>query len=172
MTPSGEEDEEKEPEEDEVEVEVEETPRSWESLRESLHKTVDDALREFGHMKGRGRHFRHAMAGEMHRIRHQIADAFRGAAGAVPFDINGLKKELRGRANTVMTRVKDEDLERLDLLVDAGLFESRSECAAFLIHAGLDARSDLVDKVQNTAKKIAKLKEQLQQDLSGDGENA
>lgn len=156
---------------EEVDVEVE-ARGSLESLRESVHKIVDDALREVSQVKGRGRHVGHAMAGEMHRIRRTIRGAFRDAAGAAAIDIRGMKEGLRGRTNTVMTRVKDDDLERLDLLVDAGLFESRSECAAFLIHVGLDARRDLVDKVHDTAKRISELKEQLRQELTGESEKA
>ncbi len=156
---------------EEVEAEVE-TPRSLESLRESIHKMVDDALHEVSHVKGKGRYLGHIMAGEMQRLHRSIRAAFRDAAGAAAIDIRGLKEGLRGRTNTVMTRVKDEDLEMLDLLVDAGLFESRSECAAFLIRVGLDARRDLVDKVHDTAKKISELKEQLRTELTGESKNA
>lgn len=169
MTPTEDEGEKDEAEEADVEAEA---PRSLESLRESIYRAVDEALREAGQVGGRGRHIGHAMAGEMHRIRRTIRDAFRDAAGAAAIDIRSLKEGLRGRTNTVMTRVKDDDLNRLDLLVDAGLFESRSECAAFLIHVGLDARRDLVDKVHDTAKRISELKEQLRRELSGDGEDA
>ncbi len=80
-------------------------------------------------------------------------------------DLDSLKGELKGRGNVVMTRVTDEDLEVLDTLVQAGLFDSRSECAAFLIHEGIENREDLVKKVDETAKKIAKLKDELRKDL-------
>ncbi len=169
MTPRN--DEESEDESDEEEIK-DETPKSLESMRVSIHRMVDDALREASELRGKGRNFRLALGGEMGRIRRHIRGAFRDAAGAAMIDLHGMREGLRGRTNTLMTRVKDEDLERLDLLVDAGLFESRSECAAFLIHVGLDARRDLVDKVHDTAKRIAELKDQLKRELSGEGENA
>jgi hypothetical protein len=73
---------------------------------------------------------------------------------------------MKNRSNVVMTRVNDDDLEIIDLLVDSGAFESRSVCAAFLIHEGIEARKDVVGKVKETVKQIRDLKKKIKKDLS------
>jgi len=81
-------------------------------------------------------------------------------------DLHAIHDALKGRGNIVMTRVADEDLTSVDLLVEAGLFASRSECAAFLIRQGLEARKDLLERVKDTAEKIRQLKEKVKKEIS------
>lgn len=65
--------------------------------------------------------------------------------------------------NTVLTiRVNDESNKKLRMLVDAGLFKSRSESAAFLIQEGIKSQEALFDKISSKLKKIDKIKEELQ----------
>lgn len=138
-------------------------------LRESIRQIVDDALKETMELRGKGRVLKVALADDLGRIGREVRKVVEGAtAGICNIDIRTLKNGLKGRTNTLMTRVKDEDIKRMDLLVESGLFESRSACAAFLIHAGLDARKDLVAKVQETAERIGELKEELRRELSGE----
>ncbi|MGD0360940.1 MAG: hypothetical protein ABSC93_08730 [Bryobacteraceae bacterium] len=68
-----------------------------------------------------------------------------------------------GRGNVVMVRVNDEALARLDQLVEADLFGSRSECAAFLIGAGIASQKELFARLSVHTDEIRKLKEQLRQ---------
>jgi hypothetical protein len=81
-------------------------------------------------------------------------------------NIVDVREAMKGRSNTVMTRVNDENLEVMDKLVDAGVFESRSECAAFFIQAGMEGSKSLLGKVDDTAKKIRDLKEKLKKEMS------
>ena len=81
-------------------------------------------------------------------------------------DLQGLHEALKGRGNIVMTRVADEDLATMDLLVESGLFGSRSECAAFLIRAGIEGRKDLLERVKDTAGTIRALKEKMRKDIA------
>ena len=67
----------------------------------------------------------------------------------------------RGRGNVVMVRMGDEALARIDQLVEATLFGSRSECAAFLIGAGIESQKVLFDRLSAHTEEIRKLKEQL-----------
>jgi uncharacterized protein YukE len=76
-----------------------------------------------------------------------------------------IREEMGGRANTLMTRVSDEDLQTLDILVEAGLASSRSECAAMLLHEGIEARKDMIQKVRDTADQIKKLRESMREEL-------
>ncbi len=64
--------------------------------------------------------------------------------------------------NTVLTiRVNDECNKKLNMLVEAGLFRSRSESAAFLIEEGLKTQDSLFTKISTKFEKIDKLKTEL-----------
>ena len=52
-----------------------------------------------------------------------------------------------GHGNVVMARMGDDALARMDQLVEATLFGSRSECAAFLIGAGIASQKELFDRL-------------------------
>lgn len=138
-------------------------------LRDSIEDIVEVAFREAGHVRGRAGVWKHRLDHEMGRVSEDVRRAVHAArVGFTPLDLKFVKRGLRGRRNTLMTRVKDEDAQRIDLLVEGGIFRSRSEGAAFLIHAGLESRRDLIDKVEDTAKKIAKLKDKLRDEFSED----
>ena len=77
-----------------------------------------------------------------------------------------LGKELGDRSNVVMTRLNDDDLKKIDALVEVEVFKSRSEAAAFFIKEGVQARKDLFEKVMPTVDRIKKLKEQAKKSLS------
>src|SRR6185295_7422241 len=49
------------------------------------------------------------------------------------------------RDNVVMVRLGDEAVGRLDDLVEAGIFGSRSEAAAFLVGAGIHSQREFFD---------------------------
>jgi len=66
-----------------------------------------------------------------------------------------------GRGNVVMVRLSDEALERVDELIDATIFSSRSEATAFLIGAGIEGQKELFDRLRAHTGEIRKLKEQL-----------
>ena len=63
----------------------------------------------------------------------------------------------------VMARVSDDALARMDQLVEATVFASRSECAAFLIGAGIASQKEMFDRLSAHTDEIRKLKEQLRQ---------
>ncbi len=69
------------------------------------------------------------------------------------------------RSNVVMTRLNDDDLGRIDALVEVEVFKSRSEAAAFFIKEGMQTRKDLFQKVMSTVDKIRELKEQARKSL-------
>ncbi len=62
------------------------------------------------------------------------------------------------RANVVMMRLADQALRRLDELVEAGLFGSRSEAAAFLVGAGIEAQSELFAKIAKHSGEIKRIR--------------
>jgi Arc/MetJ-type ribon-helix-helix transcriptional regulator len=66
-----------------------------------------------------------------------------------------------GRGNVVMVRLSDDALAKVDQLVEATLFGSRSEAAAYLVGAGIESQKELFDRLSTHTKEIRKLKEQL-----------
>ncbi|MFC2169069.1 hypothetical protein ACFLRM_00685 [Acidobacteriota bacterium] len=72
-----------------------------------------------------------------------------------------IDKALSAR-NTVLTiRVNDECNKKLNMLVEAGLFKSRSESAAFLIQEGIKSQENLFSKISNKLNQLDKLKNEL-----------
>ncbi|MCJ7581006.1 MAG: hypothetical protein MUP98_10790 [Candidatus Aminicenantes bacterium] len=69
--------------------------------------------------------------------------------------------------NTVLTiRVDDESNRKLNMLVDSGIFRSRSESAAFLIHEGIKSQESLFTKIEDKLVKIEKIKIELSSIIS------
>ncbi|MFQ5776921.1 MAG: hypothetical protein ACE5IP_02820 [Terriglobia bacterium] len=71
-----------------------------------------------------------------------------------------LGQEVR-RGHVVMMRLGDESVERLDELIEAGLFGSRSEAAAFLVGAGIQAQKELYEKIARQSAEIKKIRSSL-----------
>ena len=67
------------------------------------------------------------------------------------------------RGTVVMVRLGKEAVERLDLLVEAGLFGSRSEASAFLVGAGIRSQQDLFEKIGRKSTEIRKLRRELRE---------
>ena len=67
------------------------------------------------------------------------------------------------RGNVVMVRLGDDALRRLDELVDAGLFGSRSEAAAFFVGAGIQAQKTLLDRLSAQTAEIARMRKAMRQ---------
>ena len=64
--------------------------------------------------------------------------------------------------NTVLTiRVSDDTNEKLNTLVEAGLFKSRSESAAFLIAEGIKKQRTLFKKISDKMEDINRLRDEL-----------
>jgi len=77
-----------------------------------------------------------------------------------------IDKALASR-NTVLTiRVNDESNKKLNMLVEAGLFKSRSESAAFLIEEGIKSQEPLFSKMTDKLKKMEKIRDELKDIVS------
>lgn len=84
------------------------------------------------------------------RIGKSVGETFKGVA-----------EVFTGREFVVMVRVNRDSLERIDQLVESGLFRSRSESAAFLIARGIEANQDLYEKIENKVTEINRLRDDL-----------
>jgi Arc/MetJ-type ribon-helix-helix transcriptional regulator len=71
-----------------------------------------------------------------------------------------LGKEDR-RGHVVMMRLADQGVKCLDDLVEAGLFGSRSEAAAFLVGAGIQSQKELFDNISRYSSEIKKIRRDL-----------
>ena len=69
------------------------------------------------------------------------------------------------RSNVVMTRLNDEDMAKVDALVEVGIFDSRSEAVAFLVHEGIKARKDIFDKIMPIVEQIRELRKKAKEVL-------
>lgn len=80
-----------------------------------------------------------------------------------------MKTVLSDREFVVMVRVNKDTRDNLDHLMQAGLFKSRSEAAAFLLASGIKAQSMLFDKIKDKTTEIGRLQEELRNLISGLG---
>lgn len=69
----------------------------------------------------------------------------------------------RTRSNVVASRIGDEELNVIDMLIEAGLFSTRSKAAAYLVSEGVKARSDIVDRVSSTLEEIRRIRKEAQE---------
>lgn len=75
--------------------------------------------------------------------------------------------------NIVLTiRVNEESNKKLNMLVDAGLFKSRSESAAFLIEEGIRSQAPLFKKITERLEKIDRIREELKNIVTEEMEKA
>jgi hypothetical protein len=65
--------------------------------------------------------------------------------------------------NVVTCRLDDHAVEALDALVEAGIRSTRSDAAAWLIAAGIEAHRPLFDRVEATIAEIRRLRAEAQQ---------
>jgi hypothetical protein len=75
--------------------------------------------------------------------------------------VETLEAALSGRGNTVMVRVNNEALEKLDMLIAAGICKSRSESAAFLLQRGMQASATMFDRIGDVTSQITRLRDEL-----------
>ena len=93
-----------------------------------------------------------------------IADEAVGVAEDVSETVRGtVEGALNARKRVVMVRLNDLSVERLDDLVEAGVAGSRSEAAAYLIGAGIEANQGMFDRIAGKIREIRKAKEELKQ---------
>jgi len=86
--------------------------------------------------------------------------------------LEAIETALTGREFGVSVRVSEDVLAKLDVLVEAGICESRSAAATFLVREGIEANADLFTSVEATTRKIAELKESLRARIGALGKEA
>jgi Arc/MetJ-type ribon-helix-helix transcriptional regulator len=91
-----------------------------------------------------------------------IASSVKEFATKIPESITkAVERALSGRDFPLMVRINDESLKRIDALIQAGIFKSRSESAAFLISEGIKAQNALFERIESKIKEIEHLRSEL-----------
>ena len=91
-----------------------------------------------------------------------IASTLRDLFNRVPDTVNkAVERAMNIKDTTVVTRLNDDASEKLDLLVQAGVFKNRVEASAFLIEEGIKAQAPLFQRIQDKMTEIEKLRAEL-----------
>ncbi len=69
-----------------------------------------------------------------------------------------LKDVALAKTSVVTCRIIGSDLDAIDTLIEAGIRSTRSEAAAWLIHAGIEANKELLEQVYGTVAEIRRLR--------------
>lgn len=85
----------------------------------------------------------------------------KGVGKAIDSFMASLEAALSGRGNSVMIRVNDDALAKLDMLIAAGICKSRSESAAFLLQRGIEGSGKLFDRIASVSAKITAMRQEL-----------
>jgi hypothetical protein len=97
------------------------------------------------------------------KAKSQTQSASESVSKAINSIMESLEAALTGRGNTVMVRVNDEALEKLDMLVASGICGSRSEAAAFLLQRGIESSEPLFMRISDVTEQITTMRQELQE---------
>lgn len=91
-----------------------------------------------------------------------IASTLRDLFNRVPDTVNkAVERALNVRDTTVVLRLSDAASDAIDRLVAAGIYQSRSEAAAFLIDEGIKGQAALFQRIQEKMSEIERLRTEL-----------
>ena len=102
--------------------------------------------------------------------RERISSSVRDIASRIPESLSSIGRDISRTIEraiaakddyVVAVKVSPEAQERLEQLVQAGVFRSRAEAAAFLIDEGIKAQSPLFDRVRQKLSEIERLRAEL-----------
>jgi Arc/MetJ-type ribon-helix-helix transcriptional regulator len=69
------------------------------------------------------------------------------------------------RTNVVASRIGTEQLQVIDMLIEAGVFGTRSEAVAYLVNEGMKARQDILNKVSSALKEIRGIRRKAEEQV-------
>jgi Arc/MetJ-type ribon-helix-helix transcriptional regulator len=87
-------------------------------------------------------------------------------AQRLPGQIGKAIESIQARMNAITVQVDDETQEKIDHLVEAGIFKNRSESAAYLIHEGIKARAEVFAAIDDRLAEIERMRSKLRDLLS------
>ena len=108
--------------------------------------------------------------GEPSSDRARMASSVREMASRIPESLTAIGRDISRTIEkaisakddyVVAVKISADAQNRLDQLVQAGVFRSRAEAAAFLIDEGVKTQSALFDRVEQKLAEIEKLRAEL-----------
>ncbi|HEX8138860.1 MAG TPA: hypothetical protein VF544_14930 [Pyrinomonadaceae bacterium] len=109
----------------------------------------------------------------------RTASSVRDIASRIPESLSAIGRDISRTIEraisakddyVVAVKVSHEAQEKLEQLVQAGVFRSRAEAAAFLIDEGIKTQSALFDRVQQKLAEIERLRAELR-GMVGEGKS-
>jgi hypothetical protein len=106
-------------------------------------------------------------AGKPHDPLDNIASALRDSFNRVAETVNqAVEKAVNVKDTTVVARLSDDTSEKLDLLVQSGVFKNRMEAAAFLLEEGIKNQAPLFQRINDRMAEIERLRADLRNTIS------
>jgi Arc/MetJ-type ribon-helix-helix transcriptional regulator len=102
--------------------------------------------------------------------RTRTASSVRDIASRIPESLSAIGRDISRTIERAMSakdeyvvavKVSPESQDKIDQLVQAGIFRSRAEAAGFLIDEGIKTQSALFDRVQQKLAEIERLRAEL-----------
>ena len=102
--------------------------------------------------------------------RERVSSSVRDTLGRIPESLSSIGRDISRTIEraisakddyVVAVKLSHEAQERLDQLVQAGVFRSRAEAAAFLVDEGIKAQGPLFERVQQKLSEIERLRAEL-----------
>ena len=121
--------------------------------------------------------YRRAMREWRERFKDWKAQAKSGLSEGIPFEMPSMPEMppmppipmthlSTGRSNVVASRIGNEELRLIDMLIEAGVFGTRSEAVAYLVREGINARQDVLDKVSSSLEDIRRIRKEAEEQVA------
>jgi Arc/MetJ-type ribon-helix-helix transcriptional regulator len=108
--------------------------------------------------------------GEEYQERTRVSSSVRDMASRIPESLSAIGRDISRTIEraiaakddyVVAVKVSPEAQDKLEQLVQAGVFRSRAEAAAYLIDEGIKTQSALFERVQQKLSEIERLRAEL-----------
>ena len=132
--------------------------QSYKKEEQQPSETVDDLMLRDGETEGDSEE------------RTRTASSVRDIASRIPESLSAIGRDISRTIERAMSakddyvvavKVSPEAQEKVDQLVQAGIFRNRAEAAGFLIEEGIKTQSALFDRVQQKLAEIERLRAEL-----------
>ena len=121
-------------------------------------EAVDDLMLSEDEAEGegvRGERISSSVRDTLHRIPESLSSIGRDISRTIERAISSKDEYV------VAVKLSHEAQDKIDQLVQAGVFRSRAEAAAFLIDEGIGAQTELFDRVSQKLSEIERLRAEL-----------
>ncbi|MCD6369024.1 MAG: hypothetical protein J7L38_04415 [Thermoproteales archaeon] len=108
----------------------------------------------------------------------RMIDNFKNFAVLFRSEARALSRELfenmKGISWTTVStvRLSREDMDVINMLVDAGVFRTRSEAIAFFVHKGIEASRDWLSELKSKIEELKKVRDEILRRIKGSVENS